>query len=272
MNSLGLQMYTLHKEMESAAHPQEVYRRIKAAGYDSVQGAVEPGMTPAMHRQMLEETGLFPLTYPAYTGGPEGGILGVLQNPDAIMKGARDLRVNLVEIPTILSEYRGSAADYARFAALMNQAASPLASEGIRLLYHHHALELHRFEDGRTGLDILVQETDPELVEFCLDVHWLQAGGVNPAKWIEKMKGRMTLIHYKDYGIAGNTQDIGSVPRRFMAVGEGNIDWDSITAAARAANIRHFVVEQDSGDRDMFDCITASARYMREILGLPGMG
>ncbi|AEF80073.1 sugar phosphate isomerase/epimerase family protein [Leadbettera azotonutricia] len=266
--SLGIQMYSMRKKLAEVNDPRIVFRKIKEAGYDSVQGDPSHGMTPKQYKNALSDIGLFPLVYPAYIGGAEGGILGILQNPDFVIKGANAFEVKIVEVATILSEYRGSEDDFARFAGLMNLAARPLAKEGIKLLYHNHALEFHRFPSGKTGLDVLVNETDPELVEFCLDIHWMQAGGVDSALWIRKLSGRMSLIHYKDYGIELNVQNAGIAPKTYEAVGEGNINWGPIAEASRDANIIHYVVEQDDSNRDIYDCITSSAKYIRNTLDL----
>jgi DNA (cytosine-5)-methyltransferase 1 len=112
----------------------------------------------------------------------------------------------------------------------------------------------------------LVEECDPALVDFCLDCHWLAGGGANPASWITRLSGRMSMIHFKDYDIGFD--ETSQPPRLFKAVGEGNIDWQPITAACKAAKIGVYVVEQDECERDPYDCIASSARYMRNTLGL----
>ena len=50
-----------------------------------------------------------------------------------------------------------------------------------------------------TGMDIRLENTDPRYVFFQLDTHWVQSGGGHVVSWIYKAKGRMKVVHFKDY-------------------------------------------------------------------------
>jgi sugar phosphate isomerase/epimerase len=264
-NSIGLQMHTLRRELAAAEKPLDIYRRVKAAGYDAVQAKLSHRMKARDLRKVLDEAGLKPLSL---SGNDFGHLLGLLKNPGAAIESAHALGVGVLDIGTVFIENRNSLEGYSLYANLINRAGKLIAAEGLKLSYHNHALEFHNFEGGRTGMDVLADETDPSALNFCLDCHWLQGAGANQMVWIKRLTGRMTMIHFKDYGIDLGTTVVEVTPRLFKAVGEGNIYWPPITAACADAGIGIYVVEQDECDRDAFDCIASSARYMRNTLGL----
>ena len=115
------------------------------------------------------------------------------------------------------------------------------------------------FGDGLIGLDILIRETDPEVVNFILDTHWMSCGGVVLADWIRKVEGRMKIIHFKDYAIEPGIESCEQVNKRFAEVGQGNIDWPSVVAACKETGVEYAVVEQDSCyDLEPYGCAQRS--------------
>jgi sugar phosphate isomerase/epimerase len=262
-NTIGLQMYTLRRELAAAKDPAEIYRKIKAAGYDAVQAKLSHNMKPRDLKKILDDAGLQPLSF---SGNDFGQLLGILKDPKIAIEGAHALGVKILDVGSVFIENRNSLYGYQLFTNLINMAGKLVVKEGLKLSYHNHALEFHNFEGNRTGMDVLADESDPELLNFCLDTHWLATAGASSVPWIKRLAGRMTMIHFKDYG--NGIDGTSAPPRLFKAVGEGNIDWNPIVAASKEANISVFVVEQDECDRDPFDCIASSARYMRNTLGL----
>jgi len=111
-------------------------------------------------------------------------------------------------------------------------------------------------------MDILMGETDPDCVYFTLDTHWLAGGGVNPPDWIRRAKGRMPLIHFKDYAITGGEKIVENFTSAFAEVGEGNLNWPAIIEACRDAGVEFAVVEQDFCNGDPFDSLAISYRNM----------
>ena len=87
---------------------------------------------------------------------------------------------------------------------------------------------------------------------YCLDTHWLQSGGKNPPDYIRKAKGRMSVVHFKDYKIVGGADPIEQVCKDFAEVGEGNLNWPAIIEACREVGVEAVIVEQDVCPRDPF--------------------
>jgi sugar phosphate isomerase/epimerase len=92
-------------------------------------------------------------------------------------------------------------------------------------------------------MDILLAETDPELVAIEIDVGWVAAAGVDPAALMAAHPGRFKLMHVKD--LKASTTPNVSLRMDPTEVGSGAIDWPRVMAAAHAAGVRDFYIEQE---------------------------
>lgn len=253
---IGLQMFTMRDHMGPDVFV-DTLKRVKAIGYDCVQMGAPRHMNAKDFKALLDDIGLFSCMV-------GGSLSDLLANPGKIMEEGNILGTKVIYAPTVVSEMRGTAEGYKGFAKIMNQVGEQISKEGFQLHYHSHAYEWLRFDCGKTGMDILADETNPEFFYFMHDTHWLHSGGVNPAKVISRHKGRMTQVHFKDYNVDPEyTFDIGIVNKLFAEVGTGNLDWPEILKACRESNIEYYVVEQDKTKIDIFDSIKISLNNMR---------
>ena len=144
------------------------------------------------------------------------------------------------------------------FAELATHVGRKLAEAGMDFSYHNHAFELQKHE-GKTWLETLYDHADPAVVKAEIDTHWIAAGGGDPADWIRKVAGRMPVLHLKDTVMVGDE-------RRFAEIGEGNLNWPAILAAAADAGVEWYCVEQDQCyDRDPFDSLKISLDNLRAM-------
>ena len=152
---------------------------------------------------------------------------------------------------------------YERMADFLNEKGAVLKKHGIRIGYHNHNGELAPLEN-KTGLQILLERTDPSIVDFELDAGWLAAGGHDTAAWLERYRGRFTQMHVKD--IAAGTQINYHMQQKPTEVGSGIMNWPAILKAARSAGVRNFFVEQEppfTGAR--IDSLKKSLSYLRKL-------
>jgi len=138
--------------------------------------------------------------------------------------------------------------------------ARKLKTYGLSFSYHNHSWELQKYGD-RTVLDILYGESDPDVFNAEIDTYWIQHGGGDPAAWIRAVKGRIPLLHLKDMAV-------GPDGPMMAEVGEGNLNWAAILAAAQEAGVEWYLVEQDVCQRDPFDSLKISFDNLR-AMGLP---
>ena len=140
--------------------------------------------------------------------------------------------------------------DFRRLFAPMMKA---FRASGKYFMYHNHDQEF-RHMDGKPILQWLVEAYPPEEMGFTLDTFWVQAGGGDPAQWLEKLAGRIPVIHLKDYAYG----------RKMVPVGEGNINFDRVFEKAESGGTEWMLVEQDDcNGEDPLDCLKRSYDYLR---------
>ena len=97
--------------------------------------------------------------------------------------------------------------------------------------------------------DYIVQNTDPEYVNFQLDVFWTVWPGYDPVELVERYPDRFRTVHLKDLaeGVEGDLS--GRAPSEHMVVlGEGQVDFKSLLVAAQDSNIEYFYLEDEVED------------------------
>ena len=128
------------------------------------------------------------------------------------------------------------------FIEAYNKASKIYAERGFKLSYHHHSFEFERISDGRTMFDCLVEGFDKN-INFVLDTFWLQYAGVDVRDMIERLSGRVDILHLKD--MTADRSESRNYPHPMVCVGEGNINFKRIIDVAEAAGVKYFVVEDD---------------------------
>ena len=241
---IGAQLYTVRNACKTPEAVAETLKRVADIGYRYVQISGVCQCDPTWLRAELDKNGLSaPLTHV-----PEAQIL---ENTEALIAehdilGCKHIGIGGFKfVPSIPERYK-------EFCTLYKPAAAKIAAEGKYFMYHNHAAEFQKL-DGKTILARLAEDFPAELMGFTLDTYWVQVGGGDPADWLTRLAGRVPCIHLKDYAF-------GAV---MSVVGEGNINFDRVFAAAEAAGTEFMLVEQDScGEDDPFDCLKRSYDFL----------
>ena len=111
-------------------------------------------------------------------------------------------------------------------------------------------------EEGKLIIERLAEALPPEELGFTVDTFWVQAGGGDPAQWLEKLAGRIPCIHLKDYAYG----------RKMAVVGEGNINFARVFEKAEAGGTKYMLVEQDDcNGEDPIECLRRSYHYLRSF-------
>jgi sugar phosphate isomerase/epimerase len=120
---------------------------------------------------------------------------------------------------------------------------------GLKFFYHNHGYEPLPYEDG-TLLDLIIDETDPELVSFEMDVLWTWLPNVDPVALIQRHPGRFKLMHIKDMkpGIERGSLSGGLPEEQKAVIGEGQVDWPTLLETAEADGFEHYYLEEESTD------------------------
>ena len=265
MHRIAAQLYSLRDETGDRAGLAEALRRVGEIGYDGVQfstaGAVEGAdadTSPAEARRMMEDAGLECL-------GAHRGWKALRDDTAAEIEFLQAIGCTYVAVPIFRDEHdRYDPVSYRRFAQEVVPVAEALGAHEITLGYHNHAHEFMRPDGGGPALlDVLIDEAPEVALE--LDVYWAAVAGVDPARLLERLQGRVDYLHVKDLTLVRD--EGGGQPRPFFAqVGEGNLDWDAIIPAAVKAGTTVWIVEQDAFLRDPYECLRSSYQFVRAAL------
>ena len=242
---LALQLYTVRDHLEK--DPEATFRRLREIGYEHVETAGFMGRTAADFRACLDEAGLAPAAMHV-------GFDQLSASPAQVLENSLVLGVKYAVISYMKFD---DAAAWIAAARVADDAGALLKKAGVQLCYHNHGHEFERF-DGETALDLIMQNSDPDMLGLELDICWTCVGGVDPVALIQKYADRMPLIHVKDYRI-----DDGVFS--FAEVGHGRIDWPLIFNATKAAHAAWYVVEQDESLRDSIESARISLEFLNRL-------
>ena len=158
-------------------------------------------------------------------------------------------------------------------AAQLNANGKIARKYGMKILVHNHTGEFERLTDSdRTTYDVLLSETDPDLVTMQLDIVWAAIAGMNVIEMFHKNPGRYELWHLKDVvGLKTVNPSLSPNARvssmAFVPLGAGQMDYKPIFANAKLAGLKHFCVEQDNA-ASWGDSLAAARVSCRNLLSI----
>jgi len=248
--AIGLQLYSLRddiqKDMEGTIKAVIAmgYKRLESYGY---QDGKFFGKAPKEMKQFLADLGA------AMTGSHTNMRL---LNPEADNTAQWDAWKKNVEdtaelgckwivqasYPTRQIE---TISDVARFADQFNRCGELAKAGGLKFSFHNHAGELREF-DGQIPYDVLITNTDKDLVSFQIDTEQMVYGGTPCHEYIKKYPGRFSSWHVKDATPDGE----GSTE-----FGKGMVDFESLFAVADIAKLEDYYVEQERYNMAPLECM-----------------
>ena len=245
LEKIGLQLYTVRDQMK--ADFEGTLARVAEIGYKEVEFAGYFNHTPADVRAILDRHGLTaPSTHVGDTS-PEAW--------KASLDAAKTIGHEYIVVPWIPQERRLTLDGWKRVAADFNRAAQAAHDAGLQFGYHNHDFEFPTLE-GQVPYDVLLQNTDPKLVQLEIDLYWMTKAGQDPLAYFSRWPGRVPLVHVKD--------SAGPPEHKMVDVGQGKIDWKRIFAKKDQAGIKHAFVEHDQPPQP-FDDIAVSYRNLSQL-------
>lgn len=253
MPRLAAQLYTVREMTKTAEGFADVLRTCHVIGYEGVQlsavGCMDgenPAVSAELAREWLDENGLVCCA----THRP---FKRLIENTDEEIAFHKTLGCDYVAIGGIW-DYGMDADAYRRFVRDADVVIDRLSAEGIRFGYHNHSHEWIRDENGRPCYEILVDARKDLMLE--IDTYWVAHAGADPAALLRRCPGRVPAIHVKDMEVVAKDGPV------MAPVGEGNLNWDTILAAAEESGTEWLIVEQDTCRRDPFDCLNSSYEFL----------
>lgn len=251
LSNFGIQLYSVKEDMGTDA--QATIRSLAGYGYKQLEGfdggkGILWGMQPAEFKTLMSDSGTNMVASHA----------NVFENLDAQGAQAAEVGMKYLICPWIGPQK--SLEDYKKKADEFNQIGEKLKSHGLRFAYHNHDYSFVS-QEGGLGQDILMDNTDPALVDFEMDIYWVHVAGINPADYMAKYPGRFRLCHIKD-AEAGT----GDPHQRGVLLGAGEIQYADLIKKAEGIGMEYFIVEQErfpSGTP--MEAAEANAKYLAAL-------
>jgi len=246
---IGAQLYTARDFTQNSKDFAETIKKVAAMGYETVQISGVSQDIPAVEISEVCKANNVEIVL---THIPPDSLR---RDIHAVIKNHEIMGCKYIGIGGIPAPYTHSKEGYDGFIKEFAPIAKALKDAGKQFMYHNHSAELFRTE-GKMGLEYMA-ENFPD-AGFTIDTYWIQGGGSDPAWWLKKLAGRVDCIHLKDFVVVDGQA-------RMAEVLEGNLNWDAIFDAAKAAGVKYALVEQDDAYvGDPFDCLNTSFQNLKK--------
>lgn len=256
---LGVQAYTFRNaydgEGAGEATLAAAFGKLKEIGYDEIQTAGFGKVGIEKYAELAHNAGLDIV-------GTHYDYNEMLNDTDEAMRKHKEiLKTNIMGVGGMPAPARSSKEELFKFIDDFNRIGDKIKPYGFKLTYHNHHFEFAKIDNEKTMMDYLYEGLNPETISFCLDTHWVQRGGGNPTTWIQKLAGRIDILHLKDMAVLNDST--GTQPF-ITEIGNGNIDFDSVIDAAAKSGVKYYCVEQDICPGDPMDSLKISSDYIRK--------
>ncbi|MCP1108962.1 sugar phosphate isomerase/epimerase family protein [Ohessyouella blattaphilus] len=282
MTRKAVQQIMLGTVTRSEKEALDTLRQIKAAGYDGLElngFMIRP--SSLMVRLLTKAAGI-PVGKGGHLDWPnllkETGLgcvslhedlRTVTKDPKSVAKEAEALGCDQVVITGMYRFDYGNEEAVKDLAANLNTQGERLKEEGISLLYHNHNCEFRKVAPRRTAFDVLVEETNPEFVNFEFDSYWPTEAGVSALALMEKLGERLKLYHINDRG----TRVVGPsmtpiLKSDSMELGFGNMNLEALTRQALKVGVKAIILESHKNwiDKSPVKSLQVSSKFLNKHL------
>lgn len=238
LGDFGIQLYTLREDFPK--DPKGVLKQLADMGYKQIESfeggkGMFWGMTNTEFKTYLDSLGL---TIVSSHCNIDTDFEKKAEQAAAIgMKYLISPWVGLIDNKT---QKPRTLDDFKRIAADFNAKGEICKKNGIRFAYHNHDYSFKPLE-GQLPQNVMMDNTDPSLVDYEMDIYWVVAGGQDPEEWMKKYKNRFRLCHVKDRSKTPGTDN----GKNSIDLGTGSIDFKKILRTAKENGMEYYIVEQE---------------------------
>lgn len=239
---IGIQMGSMRKMIPEGM--PAVIAKLKELGITEIEGGGGRSMDRAALRKLAEDNGLKIIA--------TGGNFDNLQNKDSIQKiisNAKALGAQYIVCYWI--PHDGDNFTYANMqkgVEVFNTAGKTLKENGLSLCYHPHGYEFREYAEGKgTLFEYMMDKTNPQYVNFQMDVFWIKNPGQDPVALLKKYPTRWKMLHLKDrkIGTQNNLNGRQDVETN-VVLGTGDVGIAEIMKTAKKIGIKHYFIEDES--------------------------
>ena len=237
---IGIQLYTVRDAM--TADTKGTLKTLASLGYNDVECAGYSegkfyGMSVSDFKMLLADLGLTMKSGHTQTGNQKKDqTRTMVNNWEAACEDFANVGMKTIVLAYLHDFERKKIDDYHYINDLLNKCGETAKKHGLQMAYHNHDFEFMTL-DGKIPYDVMLAETDKDLVKYELDLYWVKKANKEASTYFKNHKGRFPLWHVKDMD---NTSE-----KFFTEVGNGVIDWKEMFTHAKESGMERFYVEQD---------------------------
>ena len=256
---IGVQLYTLRDYCKTLEDFAETLKKVADMGFSTVQVSGTCAYEADWLRDALKAAGLTcNLTHFNFDR--------IVNETEKVVDEHNTFGCKYIGVgsmPGVFTQETEKIPGYAKeFVEKAKPAAKIIAEKGSLFMYHNHGAEYRNFIDGKNCMEFLADAFTPDEMGFTLDTYWVKDGGHDPVKEIERLSGRLPVVHFKDY------KEEADGTHHFTWCGDGTIDFESVGVALEKAGTQYVYIEQDKTFDDMpnpFDCLKNSRAYLKSL-------
>ena len=253
-SALGAQLWTIREYLKKdligslTKLAKLGYTEIELFGYDGTYW----GKSPKEFSKICKDLGLTIVSAHFETGRIDKAKGTLVNGWEKAVEDTALMNIPYMICAWLFKEERTSIDLYKSLADMLNHAGQACQKANIQFGYHSHNFEFPPI-DGIVPYDLILENTDKDLVKMEADLFWITKAGIDPVVYFKKHPGRFPLWHVKD-------MEKGS--EQFAEVGHGIINFDRIFAERTTAGLKHWFVEQDQTSREPFESLAMSRDYI----------
>jgi sugar phosphate isomerase/epimerase len=253
LKDFGIQIYSVKEDMAKDA--KGTLKSMADFGYTQVEGfdggkGIFWGMPHKDFKNYMDDLGLAFIASHCNT----------FEGLESLAEQAGEIGMKYLINPYIGAQK--SIDEYKKMADAFNKQGEICKQHGLRFAYHNHGYTFTELE-GQIPQNVLIENTDPELVDFEMDTYWVYTAGHDPEEYIKKYPGRFKLGHVKDKS--------GDLPfeeaNGSTLIGSGIMNFASILRTGKDNGMDYFIVEQErfEGTNPM-EAAEKNAQYMKSFV------
>ena len=246
----GIQVSSFRPVLTTEAEVKTAFEKMSAMGCRYVQLQwIDPRVSIACIASVLKETGMETLSVQDF-------FVEVEKNRGYYTQLNGAAGGTWICVSRIPPEYRSREGldGYIQELRAMNR---ELENLGQKLCFHPVSGDFLPIE-GFDPVEYLLDHM-PEL-EICADLYHLHKSGKNMALWLRSCRGRVPMVHFKDYRLLPDGQE------ELVPAGQGVIDWTDVVEACVDAGVRYAFVEQERWQGDPFDRLEEALAWLNRRL------
>ncbi len=153
--------------------------------------------------------------------------------------------------------------DFKKIADDFNVRGEICKKHGLRFAYHPHDYPYKKI-DGQLPIDVLLNNTDKELVDFEMDFYYNVTEGQDPEAYLKKYKNRFRLCHMRN--VLKKRLPAGSKDESASDLAQGVINYPHLLKVALNNGIKYFFVEQSRYDHETpLQSAAINAKFMKNL-------